>query len=163
MSDVAHYSPQRARSFGFVSLFSPSLFLSPLPGTVVVAAQLWGLSRCVVDGNILVGVYMARFMTGRRRELWSQLRSTFRCIERQRCMEQWPWRCLGGCDGYRRRWREALRSERDESRVVAVFSFMFFFFKFLSTLFLASYFSLFPYLCTFFFFCIFFFTFFLSF
>ena len=74
------------------------------------------------------GWSMARiFMTGRRRELWSQLRSTFRWIERQRCMEQWPWCCLGGCDGYRRRWREALQSERDESRVVAVFSFMTFF------------------------------------
>lgn len=44
-------------------------------------------------------------------------------------MEQWPWCCLGGCDGYRRRWREALQSERDESRVVAVFSFMTFFFN----------------------------------
>lgn len=77
------------------------------------------------------GWSMARiiFMTGRRRELWSQLRSTFRWIERQRCMEQWPWCCLGGCDGYRRRWREALQSERDESRVVAVFSFMTFFFN----------------------------------
>ncbi|KAL9351871.1 hypothetical protein Peur_054551 [Populus x canadensis] len=60
------------------------------------------------------GWSMARFMTGRRREFWSQLRSTFRWIERQRCMEQWPWCCLGGCDGYRRRWREELQSERDE-------------------------------------------------
>lgn len=43
-------------------------------------------------------------------------------------MEQWPWCCLGGCDGYRRRWREELQSERDEStRVVDVFSFMTFF------------------------------------